>query len=84
MMKTIMMMAVLGFAGPALADRPGSDWLSRPALTRAIAGQGYHVTEAEADDGHWEGEMTKAKTLYEFHADPVTGRLTKIERKRGD
>jgi hypothetical protein len=71
-------------AFPAFADRPGPGWSSQPGLERAIQKQGYHVTKVEADDGHWEGEMTKAGKLYEFHADPRTGRLTKIELKHGD
>ncbi len=84
-MKTmILMMAALGFASPVLSDQPGRTWLSRPALYQAIARQGYQITKVEADDGHWEGEMTKAQKLYEFHADPLNGHLTKIELKDED
>jgi hypothetical protein len=68
-------------ANPALADRPGASWIGRPALNGAIFRQGYHVVKVEADDGHWEGEMSKVAKLYEFHADPHAGRLTKIELK---
>lgn len=76
MLKTIIAGALLSvIATPALAEHPGRDWLSLRALTDAIAKQGYQVTEAEADDGHWEGEMTRNGVRYEFHADPRTGRL---------
>jgi hypothetical protein len=84
MKKTILMMAALGLSNAALADQPGRNWLSRPALHQAIARQGYQITKVEADDGHWEGEMTRARKLYEFHADPLSGHLTKIELKDED
>lgn len=69
---------------PALADQPGRGWLTQPALSRAVSRQGYRVLKVEADDGHWEGEMSKAGRRYEFHADPRTGHLTKIELKCAD
>ncbi|KHL26898.1 hypothetical protein PK98_09560 [Croceibacterium mercuriale] len=65
---------------PARADTPGRNWMQVEQVTRAIAAQGYRVIEIEADDGHWEGEMVKDAVRYDFHADPRTGRLTKIER----
>jgi hypothetical protein len=82
-MKFAIFAAVLSasIAGTAFAERPGTGWISRPALSRVIAGQGYRITSVEADDGHWEGEMTKASRDYEFHADAHTGHLTKIEAK---
>lgn len=84
MKKTIMMVAALGLSSAALADQPGRNWLGRPALTQAVAKQGYQITKVEADDGHWEGEMTKGQKLYEFHADPLSGHLTKIELRHDD
>jgi hypothetical protein len=84
MKKTIMTMAAFGLASAALADQPGRNWLDQTALTQAIAKQGYRITKVEADDGHWEGEMTRSQRLYEFHADPLSGHLTKIELKHDD
>lgn len=71
-------------AAPAFADRPGPGWVSQAALTRMVAKQGYRITKVEADEGHWEGEMIRAGKIYEFHADPRTGRLTKAELKHHD
>lgn len=84
MKTTYILLSALTIAGPALADQPGRNWIGRPALDQAIGRQGYHITKVEADDGHWEGEMTKAGKLYEFHADPRSGHLTKIELKHHD
>lgn len=72
--------ALAFMAAPALADAPGKNWISRAQVSKMLAKQGYQVTKLEADDGHWEGEATKAGLKYEFHADPVTGKLTKLER----
>ncbi len=73
--------ALCAFAAtPALADQPRRGWIPVGALAKVIERQGYHMTKVEADDGHWEGEMTKAGRVYDFHADPRTGRLTKVER----
>lgn len=36
-----------------------------------------------ADDGCWKGKVVKEDERYEFHADPRTGRLTKVERDQG-
>jgi hypothetical protein len=44
-------------AAPALADRPGTDWISMDEAKSKLVAAGYtSVTKIEADDGHWEGE----------------------------
>ncbi|WP_298090336.1 PepSY domain-containing protein [uncultured Sphingomonas sp.] len=83
-MKTIGLIAACIIATPALADQPGRGWIAQDRLSTVLAKQGYHLTKVEADDGHWEGEMTKNGVLYEFHADPRTGKLTSIKPKHRD
>lgn len=65
--------------GVALADRPGPDWMPLDALIKAVETQGYRVTEAEADDGRWEGEAMKDGKYFEFAADPRTGQILHVE-----
>lgn len=84
MKKLSMMLALTMIASPALADQPGANWLPNNKLSAAIAKQGYHMTKVEADDGHWEGEMTKNGRVYEFHANPLTGKLTSVKMKHHD
>lgn len=69
-------------SAPALADMPGKGWIKREQVGQMLARKGYHLTKIEADDGHWEGEATRKGVKYEFHADPRTGRLTKLQRDR--
>lgn len=69
-------------SAPALADMPGKGWIKRDKVGQLLARKGYHLTKIEADDGHWEGEATRRGVTYEFHADPHTGKLTKLERDR--
>lgn len=66
----------------AFADRPGRNWMAREKVVRILARKGYRVTKIEADDGHWEGEARRAGRAYEFHVDPRSGRVTKLERDR--
>ncbi|MFF7709069.1 PepSY domain-containing protein [Pseudomonas sp. NPDC007930] len=68
------------FATAAWADQPGADWkVSKEQAEVVLKAAGYtQVTKIEADDGHWEGEGTKADGMkYEFHVDPHTGKITK-------
>ena len=69
-------------ATPALADRPGRGWISAERASGILAKRGYKVTKIEADDGHWEGEARRGRVQYEFHVDPRTGAVTKLERDR--
>lgn len=67
-------------AAPALADRPGKNWISSQRASNILRQRGYRVTKIEADDGHWEGEARRGGRNYEFHVDPRSGRVTKLER----
>lgn len=67
-------------AGPALAERPGSDWVKPVKVIAALEQRGYELIKIEPDDGRWEGEALKAGVKYDFHADPLTGRITRLER----
>lgn len=63
-------------AGNALADRPGSDWISiDDALSKARAAGYTELHKIEADDaGYWEGEGLKQDgRLYEFRIDGKSG-----------
>ena len=67
----------LGLATPALADRPGADWISIEQATQKARDAGYaQVTEIEADDGRWEAKGVKNGQTYEFHIDPRTGAIS--------
>lgn len=68
---------------PAQADTPGRGWISEARVKALLAKQGYTVTKIEADDGHWEGEATKrGGGRFEFHVDPKTGKVTKMQPDR--
>jgi uncharacterized membrane protein YkoI len=69
-------------AAPAWADQPGTDWkVTKDQAESTLKAAGYtSITKIEADDGHWEGEGTKADGMkYEFHVDPHSGKITKDE-----
>lgn len=77
-------LAIAGFmsAAPAWADQPGTDWkVTKDQAESTLKAAGYtSITKIEADDGHWEGEGTKADGMkYEFHVDPHSGKITKDE-----
>lgn len=82
MLRTILIAAVTaaGLGAPALADVPGKNWISTAKVKAILAKRGYQVTKLEADDGHWEGEARKANVTYDFHVDPRSGAITKMER----
>ena len=68
---------------PALADKAGADWISIDKVVSILKDAGYgSISEIEADDGHWEGEARRGRVQYEFHVDPRTGAVTKLERDR--
>lgn len=77
-------LALVGAMGAscAWADTPGADWkVSKDQAEATLKGAGYtQITKIEADDGHWEGEGTKADGMkYEFKVDPHTGKIVKDE-----
>lgn len=74
--------AALIVPAAASADRPGRNWIARDKVVQILAKRGYRVTKIEADDGHWEGEARRRGREYDFHVDPHTGRVTKLERDR--
>ena len=74
--------AVALASAPALADQPGPGWIPAAKVSAQLARRGYHVTKIAADDGHWEGEATKAGQTWEFHVDPRTGGVTKMQRDK--
>ncbi|TCU53832.1 YpeB-like protein with putative protease inhibitory function [Novosphingobium sp. PhB57] len=82
MIKKLLLIAVTAvcFSSPALADMPGKGWISSEKVKSMLLERGYRVTKLEADDGHWEGEATKANVNYDFHVDPRSGAITKMER----
>jgi uncharacterized membrane protein YkoI len=66
----------LGLAGPALADRPGADWISiEQAIQKAKDAAYGQIISIEADDGRWEAKGVKNGQTYEFHIDPRTGAI---------
>lgn len=67
---------LLGAALPALADRPGADWMPLEQVVGKLKAAGYTVIyQIEADDGRWEGEGIKNGARMEFDADPRTGAI---------
>ena len=76
-------LALIGaLAAPAWADQPGADWtVTQEQATATLKAAGYtQITKIEADDGHWEGEGTKADGMkYEFKVDPRSGKIVKDE-----
>lgn len=86
-MKTMTSMfaglALIGaLSAPAWADQPGADWkVTQEQASETLKAAGYtQITKIEADDGHWEGEGTKADGMkYEFKVDPHTGKIVKDE-----
>lgn len=71
-------------AGNALADRPGSDWISiDDALSKAREAGYTELHKIEADnDGYWEGEGLKQDgRLYEFRIDGKSGEVIRDQRE---
>lgn len=76
---------LLGATVSAYADAPGADWMTKEQVTRKLQAMGYtDIRKLEADDGHWEGDASKAGASYEIHVDPHTGALLKSEAKHAD
>ena len=81
-LSAMLAVAVLSLGSPALADMPGRDWISSAKASKILAKRGYKVMKIEADDGHWEGEAMRRGMKYEFHVDPHSGAVTKMERDK--
>jgi len=84
MIRKLLIVALVttGLSTTALADVPGRNWISSAKVSAMLAKRGYRVTKIEADDGHWEGDAVRKGLKYEFHVDPHSGRVTKMERDR--
>lgn len=84
---TVYAVCLAALALPSLAsasDRPGADWMQKPALKQQMQNEGYSAIVVGADDGHWEGEAVKDGRIVEFHADARTGKITKSQPKTED
>ena len=66
----------------AYADRSGRNWISNTRVTPMLEAKGHRVIKIEADDGDWEGEAVRRGAKFDFHVDPHSGRITKLERNR--
>jgi hypothetical protein len=71
-------------SGAALADQPGSDWMSKNDVMKQMENEGFSSIIMEADDGRWEGLAVKDGRIVKFHADPHTGKITKLKPKTKD
>lgn len=81
-MKALMigLALLVGGSGFALADQPGSDWMSVPAAIARLQALGYsNIMKIKADDGQYEGKAVMNGRLHEFRLDPHTGMITKDE-----
>lgn len=81
---TIAILFVLSVSGAAVADQPGADWMSKGDVMKKMEQEGFSAIIMEADDGHWEGEAVQNGRIVEFHADPHSGRITKLKPKEKD
>lgn len=78
-------LGLISISGLSFAEQPGQDWISMDKVKSILQNDGYsHVSEIQADDGHWEGEGMKKGEKYEFHVDPHSGDITKNERDKDD
>ncbi|GAB6390489.1 PepSY domain-containing protein [Stutzerimonas marianensis] len=73
--------AVLGVSNIALADKPGTDWITLEQAVEKAKAAGYTTLHAiEADDDAWEGEGMKADgKVWEFKLDGRTGEVLRDE-----
>jgi hypothetical protein len=86
MFKTLLAATAATFilSGATLADQPGSDWMSKHDVMQQMEQQGFSGIVMEADDGRWEGLAVKDGRIVKFHADPHTGKITKLKPKTKD
>lgn len=67
----------LGMSSPAVADRPGTDWIDIERVARIAKDAGYtRISKIEADDGRWEVEASKDGQRFEFNVDPRSGAIS--------
>ena len=82
-MQHVAVAALLGalVSGAAHVDQPGQK-MDQQHPCDPYAGGEELSDHQEADDGHWEGEAVRRGAKFDFHIDPHSGRITKLERDR--
>ena len=86
-MKAALAALALGamLASPALADKPGSDWMSMDQVIAKLKTGGYaNFSEIEADDGLWKVVAEKDGQTMKLKLDPETGEVLKSKPKKSD
>ncbi|KIC08217.1 hypothetical protein RA19_19750 [Leisingera sp. ANG-M1] len=85
-MRTSLKLLALAIALPAAAASASGGSVSPEAeikLRDLLTGQGYEVTEIEAEDGMFEAEATKDGKAYEFYMNDQL-EIVKIEEDSDD
>lgn len=86
-MKVALATLALGasLATPALADKPGADWMSMDQVITKLKTAGYgNFSEIEADDGRWKVVADKDGQTLKLKLDPKTAEVVKSKPKKGD
>ena len=86
-MKAALATLALGaaLATPALADKPGADWMSMEGVIAKLKAAGYGTfSEVEADDGRWKVIADKDGQTFKLKVDPKTAEVLKSKPKKGD
>jgi hypothetical protein len=81
-MQHVAVAALLGalVSGTAHVDQPGQKWISSTRVIHMLEAKGYRAIKIEADDGHWRVRRFAAGATFDFHVNPHSGRITKLER----
>lgn len=86
-MKKAFALCALGImlATPALADKPGADWMTIDQIAAKLKTAGYtNISEIEADDGAWEAVADKDGKTVKLKLDSKTGEVLKTKPKKDD
>ncbi len=86
-MKAAFVALTLGamLATPALADKPGTGWMSMEDVIAKLKTAGYgNFSEIEADDGRWKVVADKGGQSYKLQLDPKTAEVLKSKPKKDD
>jgi len=60
---------------------PKSGWMTKEAVKKHLAAQGYQLRKIEQEDGCYEAYALKDGAKYELYVNPVTGKLVKSKKK---
>lgn len=85
-MKTALATLALAtmLATPALADKPGADWMSMEGVIAKLKTAGYgNFREIEADDGRWKVVADKDGRTLKLKLDPKTAEV-ETSKPKGD